>query len=184
MTTSITAMASPKPKVLLLGKIELYHSPPPNPNPLATFSPSRNRAGRSPPLEKTNPLTYSLPRPEAQEVYSELSALATLITSPASSRADFIQECRQGRLDGVKAVYRTFESVGVTGRIDGELAGILGRDGIGVRFICHNGMFCCPFRTCDGAGRGGAVTVGRSTENPEPFGVTVRYDEGESACRR
>lgn len=94
-----------------------------------------------------NSLTESLLRPEAQEAYEKLSTLATLITSPAASRAEFIRECRSGNLDGVIAIYRTFESFGVTGQIDDELAGILGRNGVGVRFICHNGAFmeaaCC-----------------------------------------
>lgn len=55
------------------------------------------------------------------------------------------------------AIYRTFESVGVTGRIDDELVGILGRNGVGVRFICHNGAFmeaaCCLWSVRSG-GRG------------------------------
>ena len=75
----------------------------------------------------------------AREAYEDLSCLATLIKPSATNRTEFLQECRRGAFDGVKAIYRTFESVGVTGTIDGELAEALGKEGVGVGFLCHNG---------------------------------------------
>jgi glyoxylate reductase len=42
-----------------------------------------------------------------------------------------------GALDGVLVIYRTFESVEITGRFDDELVAALPAS---VKFICHNGM--------------------------------------------
>jgi glyoxylate reductase len=42
-----------------------------------------------------------------------------------------------GALDGVLVIYRTFESVEMTGRFDEELVTSLPAS---VKFICHNGM--------------------------------------------
>jgi hypothetical protein len=42
-----------------------------------------------------------------------------------------------GALDGVLVIYRTFESVEITGRFDEELVASLPAS---VKFICHNGM--------------------------------------------
>ncbi len=62
--------------------------------------------------------------------------MAEVITPKAQSRAEFITECRSGRLDGVQVAFRTFDSVTVTGKIDAELVAQLPRS---LRFICHNG---------------------------------------------
>jgi hypothetical protein len=56
----------------------------------------------------------------------------------STTRADFIEECKSGALDGVVAAYRTFESVKVTGRIDEELVAALPKS---LKFIAHNGTF-------------------------------------------
>lgn len=77
----------------------------------------------------------------AQEAYQSLSFLATLVEPSASNRADFLEECRSGALNGVKVIYRTFASVGVTGRIDGEVVAALGKEGLQVGFVCNNGVF-------------------------------------------
>ena len=152
---------------------ESSNVPPPFPSLICSSLPTSISALQTDGFHRVerNSLTESRLRPEAQEAYEKLSTLATLITSPAASRADFIQECRSGKLDGVTAIYRTFESFGVTGRIDDELAGILGRNGVGVRFICHNGAFmeaaCCLWcMRLGGRGRErerGQVQPGRQT---------------------
>jgi glyoxylate reductase len=52
-----------------------------------------------------------------------------------------------GALDGVLVIYRTFESVEITGRFDEELVASLPTS---VKFICHNGMRNCLFSQSDG----------------------------------
>lgn len=61
----------------------------------------------------------------AHKTWESLSDLAELITPSATNRADFIQECRSGKFDGVVAAYRTFDSVTITGMIDDELVSAL-----------------------------------------------------------
>lgn len=58
------------------------------------------------------------------------------MTSSASNRAEFIRECRDGKLDGVVAAYRTFGSVVQTGMVDEELVNALPRS---LRFLAHCG---------------------------------------------
>ncbi|KAL9635782.1 MAG: hypothetical protein Q9204_002494 [Flavoplaca sp. TL-2023a] len=73
----------------------------------------------------------------AQSAYNSLSSLADLVTPKSSNPADFLEECRSGAFNGTKAVYRTFHSVSITGRIEGEVVKALAE--AGVRFIAHNG---------------------------------------------
>ncbi|KAL8926468.1 MAG: hypothetical protein Q9172_001771 [Xanthocarpia lactea] len=73
----------------------------------------------------------------AQSAYNSLSSLANLITPTSTEPADFLDECRSGAFNGTKAVYRTFQSVSITGRIEGEVVKALAE--AGVRFIAHNG---------------------------------------------
>ncbi|KAL8804405.1 MAG: hypothetical protein Q9182_002600 [Xanthomendoza sp. 2 TL-2023] len=73
----------------------------------------------------------------AQTAYNSLSTLADLITPESTNPADFLSECRSGAFDGTIAVYRTFQSVSITGRIEGEVVKALAA--AGVRFIAHNG---------------------------------------------
>jgi hypothetical protein len=72
----------------------------------------------------------------ANDSWKALSSLAELVEPKTRDRAGFIEECRNGELDGVIAIYRTFESVAITGRFDDELVGSLPAS---VKFICHNG---------------------------------------------
>lgn len=74
---------------------------------------------------------------KARAEYGALSSLADLITPKSSNPTDFLEECRAGAFHGTKAVYRTFESVSITGRIEGEVVEALAE--AGVRFIAHNG---------------------------------------------
>ncbi|KAL8808129.1 MAG: hypothetical protein Q9200_004384 [Gallowayella weberi] len=73
----------------------------------------------------------------AQNAYNSLSTFADLITPQSTNPADFLSECRSGAFNGTIAVYRTFQSVSVTGRIEGEVVEALAA--AGVRFIAHNG---------------------------------------------
>ncbi|KAJ5305079.1 uncharacterized protein N7443_004739 [Penicillium atrosanguineum] len=57
----------------------------------------------------------------AKKSWNALGELGELIEPTATNRADFIQECRDGKFEGVVAAYRTFHSIQITGRIDEEL---------------------------------------------------------------
>ena len=59
-----------------------------------------------------------------------------MVTPAAANRAEFIQECRDGKLDGVVAAYRTFGSVSLTGLIDEEVVNVLPSS---LRFLAHCG---------------------------------------------
>ncbi|KAI4114160.1 MAG: hypothetical protein LQ345_005010, partial [Seirophora villosa] len=83
----------------------------------------------------------------ARSAYDSLSALADLVSPKSRNPSDFLQECRSGALDGTKAVYRTFQSVAVTGRIEGEVVEALAK--AGVRFIAHNGAGYDQINTAD-----------------------------------
>ncbi|KAF2120824.1 glyoxylate reductase [Lophiotrema nucula] len=72
----------------------------------------------------------------AHESWNALSSIAELVTPQARNRAEFIEECRSGRLNGVVAIYRTFDSLEITGRFDEELVKVLPAS---VKFVCHNG---------------------------------------------
>ncbi|KAF2731185.1 glyoxylate reductase [Polyplosphaeria fusca] len=72
----------------------------------------------------------------AHESWKSLSNLADLVSSQAQGRAEFLEECKAGRWDGVKAIYRTFDSMEITGRFDSELVPLLPGS---VEFVCHNG---------------------------------------------
>ncbi|KAK1463903.1 D-isomer specific 2-hydroxyacid dehydrogenase [Colletotrichum melonis] len=72
----------------------------------------------------------------AHDTWASLADVAQIIKPKATNRAEFLKECKSGALDGVKAIYRTFASVHITGRIDAELVAALPSS---VDFICHNG---------------------------------------------
>jgi glyoxylate reductase len=73
----------------------------------------------------------------AKDSWSCLSSLADVVEPLARCRTEFFEECRSGALDDVVVIYRTFESVDLTGRFDKELVSSLPGS---VRFVCHNGM--------------------------------------------
>ncbi|KAF5617861.1 d-3-phosphoglycerate dehydrogenase [Fusarium tjaetaba] len=54
----------------------------------------------------------------------------------SNERSAFIEETKSGAFDGVKAIYRTNKSVGITGLFDAELLDVLPKS---LKFICHNG---------------------------------------------
>lgn len=114
INTTVKKMA--KPKVLQLGKIEQQ----------VTSFPNR---------KTTRQLTSP---PSAQDSWAALGEVADIIKPQATNRAEFIEECKSGALDGVVAIYRTFSSVKITGKIDAELVAALPSS---VGFICHNGNY-------------------------------------------
>lgn len=120
-------MSSAKPKILLLGEIEQYAFTPPPPLPTQIPIKSQN-------THSDNGYANSA---QARTEFDSLSSLAYVITPKSSKPADFLSECRSGAFDGAKAVYRTFQSVEITGRIEGGVVEALAA--AGVRFIAHNG---------------------------------------------
>ncbi|KAK5988953.1 Putative 2-hydroxyacid dehydrogenase UNK4.10 [Cladobotryum mycophilum] len=72
----------------------------------------------------------------AHNAWSTISDIAEVVTPKATNRDDFIAECKAGGLDGVSVAYRTFDSVDITGKIDGELLDALPKS---LKFLCHNG---------------------------------------------
>ena len=61
----------------------------------------------------------------AQESWKSLSSLGELVRPKSTERADFIEECRSGGLDGVTVAYRTAQSASITGLFDAELINAL-----------------------------------------------------------
>ncbi|PYH99082.1 hypothetical protein BO71DRAFT_394655 [Aspergillus ellipticus CBS 707.79] len=61
----------------------------------------------------------------AHNTWSSLSSVGDLIRPTATNRTEFLEECRSGKLDGVVAAYRTFDSIKITGLIDEELVNAL-----------------------------------------------------------
>ncbi|KAL9130973.1 MAG: hypothetical protein Q9217_000962 [Psora testacea] len=74
---------------------------------------------------------------KAKDAWSSLSALGELITPKSTNAKDFLAECRSGAFDGVRAASRTFSSVNITGRIEGDVVEALGQAGL--KFLAHNG---------------------------------------------
>ncbi|KAF2452385.1 glyoxylate reductase [Lineolata rhizophorae] len=72
----------------------------------------------------------------AHDAWNSLADLGELITPQACNRAEFLDECAAGTLDGVLVICRTFASVSITGLFDEELLKVLPDS---VKFICHNG---------------------------------------------
>ncbi|CAK7565857.1 MAG: hypothetical protein SEPTF4163_003787 [Sporothrix epigloea] len=71
----------------------------------------------------------------AHDAWASIGEIADIVVPKATNRADFIDECRSGTLDGVTVAYRTF-CLDVTGPIDKELLAVLPSS---LRFICHTG---------------------------------------------
>lgn len=72
----------------------------------------------------------------AKATWEGLSDIAELVRPTAKNRAEFIEECKAGKLDGVVAAYRTFGSVAITGLVDEELVKALPES---LKFLAHNG---------------------------------------------
>ncbi|KAB8232308.1 hypothetical protein ETB97_007014 [Aspergillus alliaceus] len=72
----------------------------------------------------------------AHTTWQSLNDIAELVSPTATNRADFIQECKDGKLDGVVAAYRTFDSVTITGLVDEELVNVLPSS---LKYLAHCG---------------------------------------------
>lgn len=74
--------------------------------------------------------------PSAHDDWKALQEHAEVIQPQSTDRAVFLKECSSPDFANVVAIYRTFESISVTGPVDGELLRALPKT---CRFICHNG---------------------------------------------
>lgn len=72
----------------------------------------------------------------ARKTWQSLSELGDLVETKATNRAEFLKECREGKLDGVVAAYRTFFSVQTTGLFDKELVDALPKS---LKYLAHCG---------------------------------------------
>ncbi|SPO04095.1 probable glyoxylate reductase [Cephalotrichum gorgonifer] len=72
----------------------------------------------------------------AHETWAEISEMADVVVPKATTREEFLAECRSGAFEGATAAYRTFDSAHTTGKVDEELVAVLPAS---LRFICHNG---------------------------------------------
>lgn len=83
-------------------------------------------------------------RCSATASWNALSDVAELVTAQAKNRAEFIEECTSGRLDGVVIICdRAPSSLAVTGKYDEELIQALPKT---LKFICHNGELCSSMK--------------------------------------
>ncbi|KAM4055198.1 d-isomer specific 2-hydroxyacid dehydrogenase, NAD binding domain-containing protein [Hirsutella rhossiliensis] len=72
----------------------------------------------------------------AHDAWSTISDIAHVVVPKATSRDEFLAECKSGAFDGVTVAYRTFDSVAITGRVDAEFLDAAPKS---LKFICHNG---------------------------------------------
>ncbi|KAJ3548351.1 hypothetical protein NM208_g1061 [Fusarium decemcellulare] len=72
----------------------------------------------------------------AHKAWNALSKDFGVVTTSATNRPEFIQECKSGKFSGVVAIYRTSPSTSITGLIDKELVEALPDT---VKFVSHNG---------------------------------------------
>lgn len=77
----------------------------------------------------------------AHKAWNSLSDIAELLKTTATNRAEFLQECRSGKFDGVVAIYRTLPSVTISGNIDEEIVNALPKS---LNFIAHCGTLSPP----------------------------------------
>ncbi|KAJ4264967.1 glyoxylate reductase [Fusarium torreyae] len=73
---------------------------------------------------------------QAPEEFASLSEIVEVVKPKSTERAAFIEESKSGAFEGVKAIYRTSNSVNITGLFDAELLDVLPKS---LKFICHNG---------------------------------------------
>ena len=81
--------------------------------------------------------TDHLYSPKARKDWEDLKQYADIIETKATKPEEFREECKNGALDGIVAIFRTFLSAEVTGIFDKELVSVLPKS---LKFICHNGM--------------------------------------------
>ncbi|KAJ5286635.1 D-isomer specific 2-hydroxyacid dehydrogenase [Penicillium angulare] len=72
----------------------------------------------------------------AHKSWEALSELGELVHCTATHRAEFLQQCRDGKYDGITAIYRTFPSAEITGLFDEELVNALPSS---LKYLAHCG---------------------------------------------
>ncbi|POS69938.1 D-isomer specific 2-hydroxyacid dehydrogenase [Diaporthe helianthi] len=72
----------------------------------------------------------------AHETWAAIGGMADIVVPKSTDRAGFLDEAASGAFDGCQVAYRTFGSVSMTGRIDGELVSALPPS---LKYMCHNG---------------------------------------------
>ncbi|KAN0098413.1 D-isomer specific 2-hydroxyacid dehydrogenase, NAD binding domain containing protein [Hyaloscypha variabilis] len=72
----------------------------------------------------------------AHEEWKALSEVADIVLPKATNPAEFLEEVKSGAFDDILVVYRTFQSVSITGLLDENLIKILPES---IKFICHYG---------------------------------------------
>ncbi|KAL1841165.1 hypothetical protein VTJ49DRAFT_7334 [Mycothermus thermophilus] len=72
----------------------------------------------------------------AHSSWATIESLADVISPTSSCRQDFLAEAASGAFDGCVAVYRTWESIVITGKFDAEVLDTLPSS---IRFISHKG---------------------------------------------
>ncbi|KAG4262213.1 D-3-phosphoglycerate dehydrogenase, partial [Fusarium proliferatum] len=87
----------------------------------------------------------------AHEEFASLCEIVEPVYPKSNQRSAFIEETKSGAFDGVKAIYGTNKSVGITGPFDAELLDILPKS---LKFICHNGAGYDPIHVPECTSRG------------------------------
>ncbi|KAJ5183592.1 hypothetical protein N7492_001208 [Penicillium capsulatum] len=72
----------------------------------------------------------------AHTAWSSLGEFGELVKPEATNRAAFLQECRDGKFEGVVAAYRTFGSASITGMVDEEVVNALPSS---LKYLAHCG---------------------------------------------
>lgn len=72
----------------------------------------------------------------AHDEWKTLSEVADIILPKATNPAEFVEEVNSGAFDDVLVIYRTFQSISITGLLDEKLIKALPEN---VKFICHYG---------------------------------------------
>ncbi|KAF5693196.1 d-3-phosphoglycerate dehydrogenase [Fusarium globosum] len=88
---------------------------------------------------------------QAHEEFASLGEIVEPVYPKSNQRSAFIEETKSGAFDGVKAIYGTNKSVGITGPFDAELLDILPKS---LKFICHNGAGYDPIHVPECTSRG------------------------------
>ncbi|CVL00979.1 related to D-mandelate dehydrogenase [Fusarium mangiferae] len=88
---------------------------------------------------------------QAHEEFASLCEIVEPVYPKSNQRSAFIEETESGAFDGVKAIYGTNKSVGITGPFDAELLDVLPKS---LKFICHNGAGYDPIHVSECTSRG------------------------------
>ena len=73
----------------------------------------------------------------AHEEWKTLSEVADIVLPKATNPAEFVEELKSGAFDDILVIYRTFQSISITGLLDEKLIKLLPKN---TKFICHYGL--------------------------------------------